>query len=98
MATLAQLAAAAGVAPAELHAQHMPALLATLVEGRRFEAWDVHASEWHLLQAQPRIPTGRALTLTYRLRSPTARAQPRIPNARALSPDPKPEPEPEPEP
>ena len=74
MATLAQLAAAAGVAPAELHAQHMPALLATLVEGRRFEAWDVHASEWHLLQAQPRIPTVGALTLTYRLRSPTARA------------------------
>ena len=37
----------------------MPALLATLVEGRRFEAWDVHASEWHLLQAQP---TPRALS------------------------------------
>ena len=52
----------------------MFAILATLVEGRRFEAWDVHASEWHLLQAQPRIPTVGALTLTYRLRSPTARA------------------------
>ena len=77
MATLAQLATAAGVAPAELHAQHMPALLATLVEGRRFEAWDVHASEWHLLQAQPRIPTGRAL-------SPDPKPEP--------EPEPEPEP------
>ena len=55
----------------------MPALLATLVEGRRFEAWDVHASEWHLLQAQPRIPTGRAL-------SPDPKPEP--------EPEPEPEP------
>ena len=60
MATLAELAAAAGVAPGALHAQHMPELVASLVVGRRFEAWDVHASEWHLLQALLRQSGGAA--------------------------------------
>jgi len=60
MSTLAELAAAAGVAPGALHAQHMPELVGSLVAGRRFEAWDVHASEWHLLQALLRQSGGAA--------------------------------------
>jgi hypothetical protein len=48
----------------------MPELIASLVAGRRFEAWDVHASEWHLLQA--RCP-GRSSALTLTLTLPLAR-------------------------
>ena len=93
MATLAELAAAAGVAPGVLHAQHMPELIASLVAGRRFEAWDVHASEWHLLQA--RCP-GRSSALTLTLTLPLARTLTlTLTLTLTTNPDPNPDPNPD---